>query len=84
MAPLPHLVTVCVRAARTPPLPFHAALLRVGGGNELASLLADLANDACLALHRVTAIRRLDDACVNRCVTAAAQSPRVIGCMRLL
>lgn len=66
------------------PLPFHTAFLRVGGGNELASLLADLANDACSALHRVTAIRRLDDACVNRCVTAATLSPCVIGCMRRL
>lgn len=62
----------------------NTPLLRVGGGTELASLLADLANDACPALHRVTAIRRLDDACVNRCVTNAAQSRGIIGCMRLL
>lgn len=68
-----------------PPTPRpNTPLLRVGGGTELASLLADLANDACPALHRVTAIRRLDDACVNRCVTNAAQSRGIIGCMRLL
>lgn len=64
--------------------PSHTSLLRVCGDNELASLLVDLANDACPPLHRVAAIRRPEDARVHRCVTTAAWSPRVIVCMQLL